>query len=84
MQIMLQTQVLNSVPDQNAMSTGSVNARFRYFRDFRNWALEGEIQLGFLSFQKMVFTKTSGNPGESLVCLVGQKTQLDCGPQGLG
>lgn len=40
-----------------------------------------EIQL---VFQKISFTKTSGNPIESVVYLVGQKTQLDCGPQGLG
>lgn len=78
--LLQQTQVLNRVPGHNAKSTVSVNVRFRYFRDFRNWAWEAEIHLSFLGFQKMAFTKTSGNPGESVVYLVGQETQLDCGP----
>lgn len=82
--LLQQTQVLNSVPDHNAKSTVSVNVRFRYFKDFRNWASEAEIHLGFLGFQKTAFTKTSGNPGESVVYPIVQKTQLDCGPQGLG
>lgn len=31
------------------------------------------------------FTKASGNPGEKVAYLVGlEKTQLDCGPRGLG
>lgn len=33
--------------------------------------------------QKKAFTKASGNPGESVVYLVGQKTWLDSGPPGL-
>lgn len=69
--LLQQRQVLTSVPDHNAKSTVSVNVGFHHFRDFRNWASEAEIQLGFLGFQKIAFTKPSGNPGESVVYLVG-------------
>lgn len=82
--LLRQTKVLNSVPDHYAKSTVSVNGRIHYFRDFRNWASEAENQLGFLAFQKNGFHKDPRNPGESVVYLLGQKTLMDCGPQGLG
>lgn len=34
--------------------------------------------------QKTAFTKESREPGERVVCLVGDKTRVDRGPAGLG
>lgn len=51
---------------------------------FQTQSMSDTNQPGFPYYQEDTFTWDPAVPGESYFCPVGQKTQLDCGPQGLG